>query len=412
MKFIHAADIHLDSPFKGLQKAPDKIWQLIHQSTFKAFENLVTTAIDEQVDFVLLVGDLFDQVHHSIQADLFANQQFERLNQAQIPVFLSYGNHDFLNQDTELIAYPQNVHVFDQVIPQTKRLTLADGTEVAIVGFSYDRQAVKEDVVAQFPVREAVDFEIGMVHGSMDSLNAPEANYAPFSKNELLALHYDYWALGHIHKRQILNETPNIIYPGNLQGRHKNEAGEKGFYLVTEHDHQLVPEFRRASVIEWQTATIAVQGEATFEDLKQQILTRTQAASNDHPQFMAVTLQNVQVLASNVLVRVEDGSLLEVVQQALLQDNQTAIWIYELNLASTQALSHLAALDKDYWEQSRQHVFSLANLDQLAGKLLNYDFIATTLTDKAQIAQIQKLTEVLLLENGEQEGSSNENSEN
>jgi len=327
MKFIHSADIHLDSPFKGLRKAPDQVWQLIHDSTYRAFSNLVTTAIKENVDFVLIVGDLFDQVQHSIRADLFVNKQFERLNQKQIPVYLSYGNHDYLNDNTEIINYPKNVHVFSSN-PQKEQLTLKDGTTVSIIGFSYDKQAVKEDIVAEFPGRDQADFEIGTVHGSLDSLNAPEANYAPFSKTELLNLHYDYWALGHIHKRQVLNEDPAIIYSGNLQGRHKNEPGTKGFYLVSSKGKKLIPKFKEASVINWQKLTIEVTAADTFDEIVKTILHHIEILLDKQPNFIDVKIKNVQTLSGAVLTRIKDGSLLEVVQQKLLKNSQS--WVYEI----------------------------------------------------------------------------------
>lgn len=394
MKFIHAADIHLDSPFQGLRKAPDQIWQEIHKSTYDAFKNMVSTAIEENVDFVLIVGDVYDRVQHSIQADLFLNEQFERLNKKQIPVYLSYGNHDYLNENTEIIHYPDNVYVFPAQ-PEAKKLTLHDGTTVTIVGFSYDKQAVKEDMVAKFPARTQTDFEIGTVHGSMDSLNAPEANYAPFSKNELLKFHYDYWALGHIHKRQVLNENPAIIYPGNLQGRHKNEAGTKGFYLVSSEGHELKPKFVEASVVDWQTMiTKAKEGES-FDHLGATIFHQIEELSSNKPKFINIKIENIQVLANSVLTRIEDDSLLEVIQQKLLGKSKT--WVYEITPIPNQEAFQLNAIDKEFWKTSQKRVFTEDNVNQLAGSLLNQPFIAEALQ---QDDQLQDSVETLLLKNG------------
>lgn len=405
MKFIHAADIHLDSPFKGLRKAPDQIWNLIHDSTYHAFANMVSTAINENVDFVLIVGDLFDQIQHSIRADLFVNDQFERLNQQQIPVYLSYGNHDYLNENTEIIDYPKNVHVFPKQ-PQEEYLTLKDGTTVTIVGFSYDKQAVKEDVVSGFPSRSQTDFEIGTVHGSLDTLNAPEANYAPFSKGELLALHYDYWALGHIHKRQILNEDPAIIYPGNLQGRHKNEPGAKGFYLVSSEGQKLNPEFIAASVVDWQTVIIDAEAKDSFDNIVKKILNAIENLFDKKPTFVDVKIKNAQALGNSILIRIKDDSLLEVVQQKLLKSSSS--WVYEIAPVPTHEISNLSALDNEFWEQSRKKVFTAENIDKTAGKLLNYKFITEELDDEPQDTQLQELAETLLLENGGREEQNDE----
>ncbi|AVK99731.1 DNA repair exonuclease [Pediococcus inopinatus] len=408
MKFIHAADIHLDSPFRGLRKAPDQIWEKIHNSTYAAFINMVNTAIEENVDFVLIVGDLYDRVQHSIQADLFMNEQLERLNQKQIPVYLSYGNHDYLNENTEIIHYPDNVYVFSAQ-PEVQQLTLHDGTTVTIVGFSYDKQAVQEDMVAKFPDRNQSDFEIGTVHGSMDSLNAPEANYAPFSKSELLGLHYDYWALGHIHKRQILNEEPAIIYSGNLQGRHKNEAGKKGFYLVTSEGHELKPKFVQASVVNWQPMKVQADSEETFDQLVAKILDQIVDLKDEKPNFINVKIENIQELTSSVLSRIEDDSLLEVVQQALL--SKSMHWVYEITPVPTQKTFKLNAIDDEFWKESQKKVFTGENINQLAGSLLNQPFIAEALQHDMPIDQLQDWAETLLLKNGGREEQNDENTE-
>ena len=198
MKFIHTADLHLASPFQGLMAMPDQLWQQIYQSTFTAFEKIVDAAIEEQVDFVLIAGDIYDGERKSIAAVNFFSEQMDRLNQHQIPVFLCYGNHDF-RKDPTSAGLPANVTVFPNQVT-TKQFTLTDGTTVAVTGFSYDQRWLDDDPTVDYPEKGTVDWQVGMLHGALRQAGAN--HYAPFTLDELKAKHYDYWALGHIHKHR------------------------------------------------------------------------------------------------------------------------------------------------------------------------------------------------------------------
>ena len=157
MKFIHAADAHIDSPFVGIKKASTNLWTTIHESTFTAFEKLVQTAIDEAVDFVLLVGDSFDQEAQSLQVQNFLKQQFERLNAVEIPVYLSYGNHDYWDPNQIHFDFPKNVHVFTTAV-EAKTLTTKAQETVTIVGFSYGQRWLETDQTTQFPPRDGLSY--------------------------------------------------------------------------------------------------------------------------------------------------------------------------------------------------------------------------------------------------------------
>lgn len=231
IRFLHAADLHLDSPFKGMSELPSKQLTYLRESTFRAFQKLIDYAVTERPDFILLVGDLYDGEHRSLRAQQVFVQGMEQLHAAGIPVFLSYGNHDHLKGQWARFALPDNVHVFEGTVQQ--KTTNVRGQVVHIYGFSYPERQVRDNMSVHYPVatdREA--FHIGMLHGSVDG-NEEHAVYAPFTKEQLVEKQYDYWALGHIHMQQQLHEDPLILYPGNLQGRHRNEQGMKGFVDVT-----------------------------------------------------------------------------------------------------------------------------------------------------------------------------------
>ncbi|WP_106498108.1 metallophosphoesterase family protein [Lentibacillus sp. Marseille-P4043] len=232
ISFLHAADLHLDSPFKGLARIPEEIFKEVQESTFIALDRLVNVAINKQVNFVLLVGDLFDNEKQSLKGQIHLRDAFEKLKRHHIYVYLSYGNHDYLNGNHYPITYPENVFTFQQETIQHFLYEQNGETLASIYGFSYENRAVHDNKAIEFPeLNDAIPFHIAMLHGSLQS-NTEHDVYAPFQLSDLSKQHFDYWALGHIHKREILSVNPPIIYPGNIQGRNRKESGEKGCYHV------------------------------------------------------------------------------------------------------------------------------------------------------------------------------------
>lgn len=230
IRFIHTADLHLDSPFKGMTGLSVERLRQLRESTFEAFSRLIDYAITSLPDFVLIVGDIYDGEDRSLRAQAKFREGMERLNEVGIPVFISYGNHDHLGGRWARFELPKNVHVFNEEVEEAR--LHVNGANVSIYGFSYPERHVRKAMIRHFPIAESVEaFHIGMLHGSLAG-NVSHAVYAPFTKDELLGKRYDYWALGHIHLRQQLHADPPIVYPGNLQGRHRNECGVKGFYEV------------------------------------------------------------------------------------------------------------------------------------------------------------------------------------
>ena len=259
VKFIHAADLHLDSPFIGLKTLPDFIWNAIYLSTFSALTTIVDSAIQEKVDFICLVGDIYDNDERSVKAQAYLRNEMERLNKAEIPVYLLHGNHDYIENTGLHLEMPENVVVFTESV-ETKWYTTTEKDEVAISGFSYDKRWVLERKIKEYPEKHPrAKYHIGLLHGFSEGLESEHGNYAPFSLGELRSKRYDYWALGHIHKRQQLAENPPVIYPGNTQGRSSKESGEKGFELVTLTESGVSMEFRPTSTIQWKTIDLSIK---------------------------------------------------------------------------------------------------------------------------------------------------------
>ncbi|RWZ55235.1 DNA repair exonuclease [Halobacillus fulvus] len=234
IRFIHSADLHLDSPFKNKSHVPDALLERIRKSTFEAFDRLIDAAIQYNVDFVLIAGDLFDEHLRSLKAQVHLRKGFERLAAHQVQAFISHGNHDYVKGAHYSIQFPDNVHTFSSRAVECAPYYKNGQCVAHLYGFSYEQRAVKESMVSQFIRQPGAPLHIAMLHGSLDT-NTDHDVYAPFRLQDLYAQQMDYWALGHIHKRQVLSEDPPVIYPGNIQGRSRKEAGEKGCYLIEHH---------------------------------------------------------------------------------------------------------------------------------------------------------------------------------
>jgi DNA repair exonuclease SbcCD nuclease subunit len=261
-KFIHAADIHLDSSLRGLERYEGAPVEQIRGATRRALENLVDLAIAEKASFVLLVGDLYDGDWKDYNTGLFFAAQMTRLREANIRVFLVAGNHDAGSQITRHLRLPDNVTMFST--QASERKVLAD-FDVALYGQGFHTRAVTKDLSVAYPKPDPTLFNIGLLHTSVDGRQGHEP-YAPCTVEGLLSKGYNYWALGHVHKREILHEDPWILFPGNTQGRHVRETGPKGCLLVTVEDGRVLPEFRELDMVRWAVCEVDASGATTAED--------------------------------------------------------------------------------------------------------------------------------------------------
>jgi len=259
-RFIHAADIHLDSPLRGLERYEDAPVEAVRAAPREAFENLVQLAIDREVAFVLLAGDLYDGDWKDYNTGIFFVRQMHRLHEAEIPVHIVSGNHDAHSQITKRLSMPPNVTHYSSRRPETSELPEYD---VAIHGQSFAGRSVPDDLSAGYPQGEPGRFDIGLLHTSLNGRPGHD-DYAPCPEEGLAAKGYQYWALGHVHKREEVSQDPWIVYPGNLQGRHAREAGAKGCSLVTVEAGEVVEvEHHDLDVVRWQSVEVDLSCAAT-----------------------------------------------------------------------------------------------------------------------------------------------------
>ena len=235
--FLHAADLHIDSPLGGLALYDGAPEDELRGATRRAMENLVSVAIERAVDLVVLAGDIFDGEWRDFQTGLFFVGQLSKLADAGIPVVLIAGNHDAASVISRNLTLPPSVTRLADSTPETR---LFDDLDVAVVGQSYATKSVQVDLAEGYPSADPGLFTIGLLHTSLDG-RPGHANYAPTSLERLRSKGYDYWALGHVHEREdVLVGDPWVVFPGNIQGRHARETGPKGATLVTVEDREIV----------------------------------------------------------------------------------------------------------------------------------------------------------------------------
>ncbi len=231
--FIHTADLHLGSSLKISNKnftAETK--KLFSRANYDAFARLVDCALEKEVDFLLLAGDVYDCEERSIKANRFFKEQCQRLAEAGIKVYLIAGNHDPLGKKRELFNLPDNLIEFSaQQVENYEVLGDDDQVLARVFGQSYQNKFEAEPIYKNYQPQISDKFNIALLHTQLESDNK---KYVPVSKTKLMEnADINYWALGHIHQYQIVEKNnPAIVYPGNLQGRDFGEKGIKGAVLV------------------------------------------------------------------------------------------------------------------------------------------------------------------------------------
>ena len=232
-RFIHCSDLHIDSPFKGFSAIHPDWAQRLRDAPLKSFLNIVDLAVYEKVDAVIIAGDVFDGEDKSLQAQFKFRGGLQTLSDHNIPSFIAHGNHDPLNRWSTTLEWPAGVTVFPGSRVVSVPVEKEGGVLAHIYGTSFPERDVFDNLSLNFERQTHPGFAVGVLHANVGG--HPEHDpYAPCSVDDLVARGMDYWALGHIHAREVLRRGhPAIVYSGNPQGRHFKESGPRGCYLVT-----------------------------------------------------------------------------------------------------------------------------------------------------------------------------------
>jgi len=273
VRFIHTADLHLDTPFKGLSRWNSDLAKKLKDATFKSFKNIIDLCSDRRVDFLIISGDIFDSENKSLTAQLRFVTELKSLSGKGIPVYFTCGNHDHLKSWLDSVDLPENVHRFDSSGVQFQTFKKGDAAIADIHGISFNEKAVSRNLAAEFRLApDPAPISIAVLHGTIGN-PGPHENYAPFSREDVTGKGFDYWALGHIHKKRVISASnPAIFYPGNPQGRDFGEQGEKGCYLVEiSESHDPVVEFIPSQVIRFENLEIDMSAVGKIESLQDKI---------------------------------------------------------------------------------------------------------------------------------------------
>lgn len=271
IRFLHAADLHIDSPFRGLAAAPEHVVAAARSSTLEAFDGLVSLALERGVDFVVLAGDVYDAADRSLRAQLRFRDGLDRMAGAGIEVFVAHGNHDPLDSRMAALTLPQRVVVFGPEV-ETHEVVRDGVTIAAVSGIGYRTRVATENLSHGFSRHAGAPFHVGVLHCNLGG-NTGHENYAPCTLSDLIGTGVDYWALGHVHTRAVLNATPHVVYPGNSQGRHINEPGPRGCYVVTVNEHgDVALDFEALDRIRWHQVDVPINDVDTVDALEVRLL--------------------------------------------------------------------------------------------------------------------------------------------
>lgn len=275
--FLHAADLHLDSPLRGLARRGAQAGAFVEASR-RALENLVAEAIGQEVAFVVIAGDIYDGDWRDYATGHFFVREMGRLARAGIRVFVLRGNHDAESVVTRSLILPPNVHSFSVRHVETVRI---DEFRVALHGRGFAHRHVEENVALAYPPAIPGWFNIGVLHTSLTGREGHDV-YAPCSVEDLQRAGYDYWALGHVHQREVVAENPAIVFPGNLQGRHAHETGPKGATLVRVFDGRIAGiESLALDAARFEHVEIDLSGASDLPGMARMARRRIGAARND-----------------------------------------------------------------------------------------------------------------------------------
>lgn len=409
MKFIHCADLHLDQPFQGLGRTPMALREKMITANQSVLTKIVDTAILEKVDFVLIVGDTFHQPIPTVQTQQHFIKELERLNQVDIPVVLTFGNHDYYQKDKYWFEFPGNTLCFTDENVETIQLVTKGQEKVAISGFSYVSPEITEEKALSFPSRNfQADFHLGLYHGQVG--RTTDHPYAPFQLSQLERLNYDYWALGHIHQPTVISEKPLSVYPGSPLGHTKKEKNSRGFVLIESRDQGLVTHWHTVKAVRWEEITIdltEIQSLTEVAPLVESRVQREVSTDSSDLTFLGIAFSHSnQEMSDAIEQELAQKELLRYLQEKIYHTSAENCWVFELTLTHSESMSRewpfgidsqkvsqmlLDFKDASAFDNELNLLFRQPEFRQLFGS--NPSFRAITLAKSAELLGLPLLEE-------------------
>ncbi len=331
LRVLHAADLHVDSPMRGLVAYDGAPVDEIRAATRTAMRALVSEAIDRQVHLLLLAGDLYDGGWKDFNTGLFVVSQLAELHESGIPVVIVHGNHDAESQLTRRLRLPPNTTVLSSTKPETH---IFSDLGVAVHGQSYATRAIGADLSLAYPKADPGLVNIGMLHTCFDGSLGHDP-YAPCSLAGLRSKGYDYWALGHVHDHRVVCEDPMVVFPGNLQGRHIRETGPKGATLVNFVDHEPSIEQLTFDIVRWERCRVDVTEARSFDECLARCREELLALSGTGSMTYAVRVELAGPSSLNGRLRATTEQITNEVRALSLSLDGSDVWIEKVVVATT-----------------------------------------------------------------------------
>jgi DNA repair protein SbcD/Mre11 len=367
-RFLHAADLHLDSPLQRLESYEGAPVEEIRSATRVALRNLVDLAMDQQVDLVVIAGDLYDGDWRDHNTGLFFVQQISRLTRENIPVLAISGNHDAANQMTRSLPLPKNPDgsaiMLSSQQAESRRF---ESLGIAVHGRSFRTRAEMDNLAIDYPAADGGMFNIGLLHTSLTGAEGHEP-YAPCTPQQLAEKHYDYWALGHIHtrgERQVEGAAP-VVFSGNIQGRHTRELGPKGCVLVEiDSSGKSTRTFHPLDTVRWEVfrldATRFHQADELTDAYRDWLSDQIEAAEQ-RTLVTRVRVAGMTDLHDQLMHQREHWE--NALRAIALDVGAGRVWLESLRLRTERPARSVASFDPDG---------PLASLDTVLGELLDDD---------------------------------------
>jgi hypothetical protein len=235
IRLLHVADVHLGRP---LAAPTPELRQHLLASVRTALRRAVSAALDEEVDAVLVAGDLYDDAHLSFEAERFLMQQLARLGEAGIPCVVVAGDGDPSGPAYRApqLDWPPGVRYVGTRTPAVIDVTDDAGEAlVRVVAAGHVSAHEHDDLVATFPEAEGGVPHVGVVHAHVARARGAgqHGRYAPCDVETLRAKGYAYWALGHVHQAQVVDAAAHAWYAGTLHAHGPDDPGPRGALMVT-----------------------------------------------------------------------------------------------------------------------------------------------------------------------------------
>lgn len=372
MRFVHAADIHLDSPLRGLAAHDGAPIERMRRATREAFERMVGLCIERDASLLILAGDLYDRDAPNMQIAAFLRGQLARLRDRGIRVVIEKGNHDADNRITSALDLPENTRLLSDRAPET---VLYDDLHVAIHGQSFKRGPITENLAASYPAPVKGRLNIGVLHTSLSGYIEHDP-YAPCALSDLTTRGYAYWALGHIHKGEILARDPCwVVYPGNIQGRHARETGPKGCMLVDcEGDRAVAAEFIAVDGVRWHLVEIDLRNAMAEAELVERVrdgLVQAHRSADDRMSVVRILLTGRTALHGEIERR--PARLQQTVLELANDIAGDGIWIEKIRNDATPPAARSAGPSNDIAGELIAMIREIAGDPALIGPMLKQE---------------------------------------